>query len=105
MSYYQQQNPVGVPPPQGYPQEGYPKDAYPPQQGYGQPQGYPPQGYGQPQGYPPQYAPGPPPQQQKSSGGLMEGWYARQLSLSNFSLTCEYINKYKYICICNVWMT
>ncbi|KAF8406197.1 hypothetical protein HHK36_008278 [Tetracentron sinense] len=75
MSYYnQQQPPVGVPPPQGYPPEGYPKDAYPPP-------GYPPQGY-PPPGYPPQYGQ-PPPQQQSSSGGFMEGWrdLARTLTI------------------------
>ncbi|KAF2294734.1 hypothetical protein GH714_015815 [Hevea brasiliensis] len=62
MSYYnqQQQPPVGVPPPQGYPK------AYPPP-------GYPVQGYQQ-GGYPPQgYAPGysqPPPRKET---GFLEG--------------------------------
>ncbi|KDP32087.1 hypothetical protein JCGZ_12548 [Jatropha curcas] len=61
MSYYnQQQPPIGVPPPQGYPT----KDAYPPP-------GYPVQGY--PQGYPPQGYAQPPPRQQES--GFLEGWY------------------------------
>ncbi|OIW12852.1 hypothetical protein TanjilG_24785 [Lupinus angustifolius] len=76
MSYYnQQQPPVGVPPPQGYPQE-YGKGAYPPP-------GYPPQGYPPPQypaqGYPPPYAPQyaqPPPQQNQSNSGCMEGCLA-----------------------------
>ncbi|KAK8938246.1 hypothetical protein KSP40_PGU020263 [Platanthera guangdongensis] len=83
MSYYnQQQPPIGVPPPQGYP-EGYAKDAYPPPgypaQGYPQPGypqgGYPPQGYPPAGGYPPpQYAQQPPPQQQSSGPSFMEGW-------------------------------
>ncbi|KAF5731859.1 hypothetical protein HS088_TW18G00544 [Tripterygium wilfordii] len=81
MSYYnQQQPPVGVPPPQGYPPEGYPKDAYPPP-GY-PPQGYPPQPYPA-QGYPPPYAPQyaqPPPQQQSSSKGCLEGWFVTSIS-------------------------
>ncbi|XP_072980748.1 protein CYSTEINE-RICH TRANSMEMBRANE MODULE 13-like [Typha angustifolia] len=78
MSYYnQQQPPVGVPPPQGYPSEGYGKDAYPPP-------GYPPQGYAQgypqpqaypPQGYPPPYAQQPP-RQQSSGPSFMEGCLA-----------------------------
>ncbi|KAF8019908.1 hypothetical protein BT93_G0564 [Corymbia citriodora subsp. variegata] len=56
MSYYnQQQPPVGVPPPKGYPA------GYPPQPGYPPPQ------------YAPQYAQ-PPPQQQQQSTGFMEGW-------------------------------
>ncbi|KAG2725757.1 hypothetical protein I3760_01G081200 [Carya illinoinensis] len=56
MSYYNQnQPPVGVPLPQGYPPEGYPKDAYP-TPGY-RAQGYPPQGYPPQQGYAPPYAP------------------------------------------------
>lgn len=60
---------------QGYPPEGYPKDAYPPP-GY-PPQGYPPPGAYPPQGYPPPYAPQyaqPPPQQQSSGPGCLEGW-------------------------------
>ncbi|KAF5733214.1 hypothetical protein HS088_TW17G00754 [Tripterygium wilfordii] len=86
MSYYnQQQPPVGVPPPQGYPPEGYPKDAYPPP-GY-PPQGYPPQPYPA-QGYPPPYAPQyaqPPPQQQSSSTGCLEGCFKNRVE---FGLNC-----------------
>ncbi|KAI5417900.1 hypothetical protein KIW84_042507, partial [Lathyrus oleraceus] len=73
MSYYdhQQQPPVGVPPPQGYPQ----KDAYPPP-GYPS-QGYPPQGYPPQQGYgyppPQQYAQQPP---QRQEVGFLEGCLA-----------------------------
>ncbi|XP_050206619.1 protein CYSTEINE-RICH TRANSMEMBRANE MODULE 13 [Mercurialis annua] len=65
MSYYnqQQQPPVGVPPPQGYPT----KDAYPPP-GYPV-QGYPPQGYPPPQGY---YAQQPP----RQETGFLEGCLA-----------------------------
>ncbi|THU64342.1 hypothetical protein C4D60_Mb01t25480 [Musa balbisiana] len=67
MSYYnQQQPPVGVPPPQGYPAEGYAKDAYPPP-------GYPSAAYPQ-QGYPPPYAQPPPPQQQQQGPSFLEGW-------------------------------
>ncbi|XP_077233463.1 protein CYSTEINE-RICH TRANSMEMBRANE MODULE 13-like [Tasmannia lanceolata] len=73
MSYYnQQQSPVGVPPPQGYPsKDAYPPPGYPPQ-GYAQ--GYPPQGY-PPQGYPPQGYAQPPPQQ-NSGPSCMEGCLA-----------------------------
>ncbi|KAJ7944535.1 Cysteine-rich and transmembrane domain-containing protein A [Quillaja saponaria] len=63
--YNQQQHPVGVPPPQGYPA----KDVYPPP-GYPV-QGYPPPGYPQ-QGYAPQYAQ-PPPRQET---GFLEGCLA-----------------------------
>ncbi|KAJ8498452.1 hypothetical protein OPV22_009004 [Ensete ventricosum] len=69
MSYYnQQQPPVGVPPPQGYPAEGYAKDAYPPP-------GYPPAAYPQ-QGYPPPYAQPPPPPQQQQGPSFLEGCLA-----------------------------
>uniref|UniRef100_A0A453B7J1 Rhodopsin n=1 Tax=Aegilops tauschii subsp. strangulata TaxID=200361 RepID=A0A453B7J1_AEGTS len=82
MSYYNQQPPVGAPPPQGYGDKGgYPPPGYPPA-GYPPPaQGYPPAGYPQ-QGYPPQYAQQPPPhqQQQQSSGpSFMEGCGGRLL--------------------------
>ncbi|XP_027348688.1 cysteine-rich and transmembrane domain-containing protein WIH1 [Abrus precatorius] len=68
MSYYdhQQQPPIGVPPPQGYPS----KDPYPPP-GYPA-QGYPPPGYPQ-QGYAPQYVQQPPPRQET---GFLEGCLA-----------------------------
>ncbi|CAL9065197.1 unnamed protein product [Musa banksii] len=78
MSYYNQQPPVGVPPPQGYPPEGFTKGTYVPPgyppQGY-PPQSYPPPGY-PPQGYPPPYAqaPPPPPQKQSSGPSFVEGW-------------------------------
>ncbi|TKY55604.1 UV-induced protein uvi15 [Spatholobus suberectus] len=69
MSYYdhQQQPPVGVPPPQGYPG----KDPYPPP-GYPA-QGYPPQGY-PPQGYAPQYVQQQPPPRKET--GILEGCLA-----------------------------
>ncbi|CAJ1943025.1 unnamed protein product [Sphenostylis stenocarpa] len=58
MSYYnQQQPPIGVPPPQGYPV----KDPYPPPGYPGQ--SYPPPGY-PPQCYAPQYVQQPPPRQE-----------------------------------------
>ncbi|KAG2408523.1 uncharacterized protein HKW66_Vig0033450 [Vigna angularis] len=79
MSYYdhQQQPPVGVPPPQGYPgKDPYPPPGYP-AQGY-PPAGYPPPGY-PPQGYAPQFQQ-PPPRQET---GFLEGWYA-SLSLSSY---------------------
>ncbi|KAG0494800.1 hypothetical protein HPP92_005794 [Vanilla planifolia] len=74
MSYYnQQQPPVGVPPPQGYP-DGYMKDmqamSYPVQ-------GYPSAGYPPAGGYPPpQYAQQPPPQNQRSGPSFVEGCLA-----------------------------
>ncbi|KAI3413145.1 uncharacterized protein J3R85_016517 [Psidium guajava] len=92
MSYYNQQPPVGAPPPQGYPPEGYAKEKYPPPgyppQGYPPQQGYPPPGYPPQPGYPPppayapQYAQPPPPPQQhhSSSPSFMEGCLA---ALSN----------------------
>nr|ADR71301.1 hypothetical protein 24 [Hevea brasiliensis] len=67
MSYYDQQHPVGVPPPQGYPKDAYPPPGYPVQ---GYPQGYPPQGY-PPQGYASGYAQ--PPRQET---GFLEGCLA-----------------------------
>ncbi|KAG0492678.1 hypothetical protein HPP92_005790 [Vanilla planifolia] len=72
MSYYnQQQPPVGVPPPQGYP-DGYTKDmqamSYPVQ-------GFPSAGYPPAGGYPPpQYAQQPPPKNQRSGPSFVEGW-------------------------------
>ncbi|XP_062155973.1 cysteine-rich and transmembrane domain-containing protein WIH2 [Alnus glutinosa] len=68
MSYYnQQQAPVGVPPPQGYPKDAYPPPGYP-VQGYPQQPGYPPQ-----QGYAPQYYSQQPPRQEQ---GFLEGCLA-----------------------------
>ncbi|KAF7126262.1 hypothetical protein RHSIM_Rhsim11G0152400 [Rhododendron simsii] len=93
MSYYnQQQPPVGVPPPQGYPPEGYAKDAYPPPgyppQGYPQP-GYPPQGYPPQGGYPPQYAPQyaqPPPTNKAKSRVILQKGMLRMLILHRATL-------------------
>ncbi|XP_024025477.1 cysteine-rich and transmembrane domain-containing protein WIH1 [Morus notabilis] len=66
MSYNQQQHPVGVPPPQGYPtKDAYPQTGYP-AQGYP----YPPQGYPQ-DGY---YAQ--PPRRERSDTGCIEGCLA-----------------------------
>ncbi|CAI0385554.1 unnamed protein product [Linum tenue] len=85
MSYYnQQQPPVGVPPPQGYPKDAYPPPGYPPQ-AY-PPPGYPPQpGYpAPPPPYAPQYAQPPPQQQQNSNAGCLEGWYVFSSPLFGF---------------------
>ncbi|CAI0430522.1 unnamed protein product [Linum tenue] len=73
MSYYnqQQQPPVGVPPPQGYPKDAYPPPGYP-VQGY-PPQSYPPQGYPPQQQYAQQQYAQQPPRQQKEVG-FLEGW-------------------------------
>ncbi|KAK4584895.1 hypothetical protein RGQ29_022532 [Quercus rubra] len=62
--YPQQQPPVGVPPPQGYPKDAYPPTGYPAQ-------GYPPPGYPPQQGYN-QYSQ--PPRQDQS--GCLEGCLA-----------------------------
>uniref|UniRef100_A0A2N9G092 Rhodopsin n=1 Tax=Fagus sylvatica TaxID=28930 RepID=A0A2N9G092_FAGSY len=64
MSYYnQQQAPVGVPPPQGYPKDAYPPTGYPVQ-------GYPPPGYPPQQGYAQQQYGQHPPRQET---GFLEG--------------------------------
>ncbi|CAM8928216.1 unnamed protein product [Rhodiola kirilowii] len=67
MSYYNQgQPPIRLPPSQGYPLPP-PKDAYPPA-------GYPDQAYTQQ--YAPQQYQQPPPHQQKSGPGFLEGCMA-----------------------------